>query len=323
MNALVPHTGARLVVAIQFDGLAEHLVRNAARLCRKTGMGLHLVHVVPVSPFVQFNNLGGDLTEFTRLLPPSERVLREAAHRLEGFFSLAEGVPVTTKVLSQVESVSSALIQEAEEVGGVAILCGSGTETSPVTFKGLSTVIALLTHATLPILSLNIASQWAFDGRSFRILLADDLREDTRDAHVLGMQWAEVLRATVRHVHVNEVSSEILDEALANAVSERRWTSLPEEDTADLHDVLRRKLQNRLEDRVAPQAGKLRTKGGHYENAILEGLPLEELAREVASFQPDLIVFGRHRTLHRRPFELGTLHFKSMLTLRCAIMVAP
>ena len=58
-----------------------------------------------------------------------------------------------------------------------------------------------------------------------------------------------------------------------------------------------------------------------YESRVVVGDVFEGITSTEEDYSPDIVAFGRHKTLHRRPLGIGRVPFHAMLNLAVPILV--
>lgn len=288
-----PNKNAKILVAVALDDMSPQLLENAKCLSAKTGMGIHVVHVAPFLPPISLEYYPSEPIRQNVIEELEAQTIAEAEKKLQKLIA-PFNVPMTYRVYSSQLGIIGPILSAATTENAAAILCGCGERIPRLVPKGFSTVLSLLAEGNAPLIVVGPGMNILPDREQCRILLADDLRSETLPSMTGGIFWAQVLGASVRHLHV--MSPEIFKA-----------------------DGCLQKLQ----ERVAWEKALLLEKGGSYESKVAEADVLEGIKDEAQSFEPNIIVFGQHKTFHRRPLGLGQTSYKAMLNLNYPIMVVP
>jgi nucleotide-binding universal stress UspA family protein len=315
---------ARVTVAIAFDEETPELIKAAESLCLVSGMSLRLVHTCE-SPYGTWAG-----HPFSDLLSPEviedaeEAVLSAAELKIAELKTTIDGrVQVTHNVLfgRPAENII------ADSIASRVSLIVTATSKAGHRFvlKGFSTALSLISDASVPVLVIPGGVKLDMSRRGLRILLADDLRQERADARHAAFALAAVCpESKLLHVHVNPLSEQHLVRMLERAqASQPGGVGSRELSSRSLYKRAKDELAARLESFGIPYKETLAAGDGRYESALLEGDVVESLERKIVEWDPEVIVFGRHHMAQRRPLLPGQLPFRTMLSQRRAIMVAP
>lgn len=307
-----------VTAAVALDGRSQPLVGIAADLCRRTGKKLHLLHAV--EPWgVPFLGAPG---------------LAEAAEAVEGHAKAAaerhlaelaggvEGVAVTTTVV--VGKPAERIGKEAESAGSCLLLIGADARQRRFMPRGFSTALSLMVTAPVPVFCVDVAATPRLPDDALAILLADDLSPQSEAAVSFAFDLASAFGdATLHHLHVNGMTLEGLRSGLEVAAATARTAVNPARTAADVFDALVRKMREELGARAASYRDYLEEAGGAYQAEVRTGQVRAELQAFVDANEPDVLVFGRHRSVHTRPFFLGRMPLEAMLAFARPVIVVP
>jgi nucleotide-binding universal stress UspA family protein len=313
----------KVAVAVAFDENAEGLVRLAGALARRLGKKLVLLHAV--EPWIE---LPASLTDATPLLGLGAAAEREAhgvaEARLKELAGLVpHGVEVERVVV--LGKARSALAQSATACNASLLIVGAHLEAlRHAVPRGLSTAMALMPAATVPLLVVDPAKLPPLAEGDCKLLVADDLSAATAPAVRYALELAAAMgQCTVRHVYVNGIDRDQLQAALAAAAAA---SHSPLGDAVSPDEILNRvtmQLQAKLEERASAHVDYLEAARGRYEAEVVSGSVRNELLLEVLRYRPHLLVFGRHKTLHTGPMFLGRMPFRAMVAHGLPVLIVP
>lgn len=321
MNRLPASAKGVLVVAVAFDDLQEVLVQTATSLARAFEMEVRLVNVldVPVAPLF-IDPTGYALAAY----PIASAVDAMAQERRARLAKLAAGMGLEGRVRIDVIAGDTAGALGDYACLHRANLLLTGCSPRPALIpQGLSTALTLMAHAPLPVLV--VGRECVFDAEkgALRILLADDLQAGSEEAARRAFELAKKRAGVVRHLHVHGDFREILRDTWRDlAAAHPRLLDVHHEAEALLRQDSEVRLAA-LAARGAPYRAQAEAAGVTVETDCRLGKVLGELHDCVAEFRPDLLVFGRHRTVKGRPFVLGRAPFSAMLREHLPVLVVP
>jgi nucleotide-binding universal stress UspA family protein len=181
----------------------------------------------------------------------------------------------------------------------------------------------LMASSSVPILAVDPGLDKPLPDKP-RILMADDLSDDAEAALAFAADLTTASHGgLLHHLHVNGITEDALRAALATAAATAH-TQTPAPDAA--HDVflgLQRRLKGRLDSRASAFVDHIEATDGRYFADVATGGVDPELERVVRTFKPDLLVFGRHHALRTKPFNIGRLPFRAMLSYGKPVLVVP
>lgn len=313
------------IIAVAFDKETPALTESALSLARKTGVALRFVHVLE-------NAIPEGLLVDAPLYNIAPVLLRESQAQIrqekdKAMQELKATIPqdVTSSFALLEGEAVPAIIQDATAHGANLVM----TACNPDQYGALmphsfSVALRLMAEAPLPVIVTNSANPINFSSKHFSMLLADDLQPASEEAARKAFELAVNLPGSrVRHLHVHGDFRELL---------RHMWLDLKTR-----HPVLQKAgespedtLKREYEARVAA----LQNRGGHYRKAACDkgscvepdvrtGDVHEILDDEIADVDPNLIVFGRHRTLKAKPFLIGRISLRAMLHAKRPIVVVP
>ncbi len=319
-----------ITVAVAFDRHSTPLVRLGAELCLRTGKKLNLLHVV--EPWMDrahshpFADEGSPLWDVTLAVETRAKDLAE--RNLDEIITTVPPHVVIEKTIlfgKPAETIG----RGAEEAGSALLLIGADSKAKTFQWRGISTALSLLAGSDVPVMAVDTELYAASGGSIFpneklTILLADDMSPEAESAVALAFDLGTLSGRTVlHHLHVNGMTPENLRSGLETAAAASHTPIDTSKSFGDVFSALDRHLQDQLAARAAPFREYLEAAGGLYVPEVLTGNVKTELAAYVDAVRPDVLIFGRHRTLHTRPFFLGRLPFAAMMALHKPLVVVP
>jgi nucleotide-binding universal stress UspA family protein len=311
--------GAKVVVAIGNEQQAGATLEAAVSLCRRTGMSLRLVHVVEPTFAGSFaSHPFGDFVSMEALEKTHEEGLLAAESRLKELVHRTDVAGTTTNVVAG--RPAEGVIADAIASRATLIMAGTGRAGHRFIFKGFSTAVSLMAQAPIPVLIVPTGVTLDFGREGLRFLLADDLREQSDGAGLAAFALAALCpRSELLHVHVDPLSGDHLIRLLGSTMN-RLPRDARDIGPTDLLEQAHRHVEGQLAARAKGRREVLEAQGGRYQAAPLTGDAVEVLEQAIGKWCPDVIVFGRHQTIHRRPFLLGRIPFRAMLSAQRAVM---
>jgi nucleotide-binding universal stress UspA family protein len=255
-----------------------------------------------------------------------ESLAVEAAQ--ERLSSIAANVPkdirVTTNVV--VDSVQDGIISDAVANRASFILTATSRLTGSSMFHVFSEALSVASNSPIPVMVCNEHTpENVFEKANLKILLTDDLESHSSAAINGTYELVEALPGSyVNHLHVHgglfDNISDSVTEFLAKA-----WKNInPKNPEAE--DVLAKEFENRrqvLEERGRPLEELVGKEGGYFNRTIATGKISEEIINQAEIFQADIVVMGRHKTLHRKPFSIGRVPVESIAGQNRMILICP
>lgn len=314
-------TDGTILVAVKFDSLGEELLQRACELASTGHFSVKAMHVVEPLSAGAWAGAGSDIIQAIDLVNSEHIELME--RKLSDWVNkLRPGCSIVSKVLVGV--AAQMVAAEALVSGAVCVITGAASRSHRFIPRGLSTALSLMANAPVPVLVLTAEAQLKLKSEPFRILLADDLRDQSTNAVTAGLEFSCLIpRSHVQHLHINGLTEDALGRAVETAQS-MAHTAAPLSGTIEkIFQSLVDDLRRQLEQRAAALRARSSQAGIEYEAVVRSGSVLEELDHGIQSFAPHLVVFGRHQTFHHKPFTVGQVPFSSILSQRVPVMVVP
>lgn len=312
---------------------ANQLLVAAVALAVKSGAQLHLVTVLEEGAL--------DITAAAPWLPQYHwrdmrlDTIKEASQKLavanfeKQLSALAAAFrgpcEITTRLVSA-QYAALGIMAEAVSTQATMIVLGAGVKADKYFTRGYSTPLAVMSESPVPVLVIGRNCTRDFTHDRIRILIADDLREHTAHAMASALDWAASLKnaADVLQVHIEEMSEKDMRRLLGQTATEMRSTADHAKLADDLVKALDQAFYERLKQRVQGAEERLKQSGGtfRFELKRCENVR-EELERVADAFGADMIVFGRHQKVYRRPFLVGRVTYQAMLSQNRGVMLIP
>lgn len=311
-----------VVVAVGLDDHAAGLVAAGAAIAARTGKPLHVVHVVepwhtrlagrplePASPLWS----AARAVEHNATAIASERLSQMAARH-------ATELKVRTHVV--VGKPATEIARMALDLNAALLVVGARLGDTAPRIAGLSTALTLMETSPVPVLVADARHAPVFPEHPLKILVADDLADDTEDAIAFAAAFAAAWRgAWVHHVHVNPLDRETLTDALQTATAAARTNA--GSTVADVYDAYLETQGRCLLARADDQRPYVEAAGGTYTTELATGSVRPQISEVFAVMHPDILVFGRHRAVHREPFFFGRMPVRAMLAHGKPVLVVP
>jgi nucleotide-binding universal stress UspA family protein len=222
------------------------------------------------------------------------------------------------------------VVDELSRTHADAVVVGVDRRGYTTFTEGVSTAISLMHAASVPVLAVGASRPVDFRKPCFRILVADDLEPATAAAVDAAFALASTIGADarVRQMHVHGDLREILEDSAATS-----WAELKDAVRGDETPAMRA-VETEMARRYDERAARLAQRGEPWRDRAAQigvkiacdvrtGRVAEELHEAVTEFEPDLLVFGRHKALRARPFLIGRMPFRGMLHEQRAVLMVP
>ena len=321
----LPPVKGPIVAALNFDPHADAVLATAVGLARRFGLPLRLVHVAPSQVEMAAWDYSATLYHDPGYLAAIDaEVAAQAATRLaEVAATVPRDIAVTTAV--PVGPAVPGIIAEATGSRANMIVVACAPERFTTVTAGFSTAIGLMHEAPLPVLVVNRERKFDVEKSALRLLLADDLQAPTAEAARVCYALAARLgtNTQVRHSHIHGDFRELVKD---NWREFRAFAQFLPEPTVPPEEAMRREYDDRiarLKDRGQPWRSLAQEAGATTVYDVRTGSVAGEIHHVVDEFDPDLVVFGRHRLLRTKPFLIGRMPFRTMLNDRRPVLLVP
>lgn len=314
-----------LVLAAVKLGTVDHpSLRVASQLCRRTGMRLRLVTAIELDTAAAGRYGPNDMFDFTAIgrsegdgqRAQAEDTLQSMAAKLE--------LDSKVEISAIVGAPTQAILSDAVVSGASFIVTGAAKGSHHFVPKGLSTALTLIAESPIPVLVVNESCALDLTRKNLKILVGDDLSESCERSVLASFDLAIGLgRTDVHHVHANALSIETFAANVQKLRAMRGNDPAADIGPTELWEEVQRDLHQRIRSRTRDRTSRLEATGGHYWPEIRNGRVELEIEKAIETAAPDIIAFGRHVPVHRRPFTIGRVPFHFMLSQDRAILVVP
>lgn len=318
-----------ITVAVAFDQHTLAAVAAAALLCRRSGKKLCLLHVVendhmiPVAPLTEPQT--SPLWDVRLAVEHNTRAV--ALQRLDEIASsIDQRIPVVKHVV--VGKPREVIAAEAAALGSALLIVGLDFESARRLPAGFSTSLGLLANTSTPIMLLDGSHGNPLKEEHLRVLLADDLSEQTEAAAAYAFSLVSSGRAistkdSLTHLHVSGLSREVIGPAILAAAATARTVAEPDDLAAKVYDYASAATKDRMKARSGLYLDYLENSGATYHAEVVEGRVEAEITKAVHTHQPHFLIFGQHHPYHTRPFFVGRVPYKAMLAAKVPVVVVP
>lgn len=314
-----------LVAAVAFDDQTDSLLETAVSLAERFDMEVRFVNVLDnlaMDPWVM--EMPGNYMSMPIYRETQEKMVRE---RRKMLIELVDRVRLKARERAVAEVVSGdvpdSLIAYAKLHRANLILTACSSASYRITPKGFSTALSLMADAPLPVLVVNRERPLNFSAASLRLLLADDLQASTNEAAIRTYELAMRLgRCRVRQVHVHGDFRELIKESWSDLAG--RYPGLSDASASDDPTAFAtKKITDNLQARGLPYRQQAEQRGATLELDVRTGPVHDEIHQACQDFDPDLLIFGRHKFFRSRPFLVGRMSFRAMLHDQRPILLVP
>ena len=299
-------------------------LKAATSLCKRTGMRLRLVSAIEPALMYNLQFQPSEMYDFTAISRAESDDLK--AQMEDELLQYAKTLELDSKVETAVivGQAAQVVLSDAVVSGASLIVTGATNGSHRFVPKGLSTALTLMAESPIPVLVVKENSQLNFHGKSLNIVVADDLSAHCERAVLDAFDLAVALGDTdVHHVYANSLTMENFARNVEKLRELRKDDAAAYISPTDLWEKTHSNLHERLQLRAPGRALFLEAAGGHYWPEIRDGSVESALEKAIETTSPDLIVFGRHQSFHRRPFAIGRVPFHFMMSIDRPILVVP
>ncbi len=312
-----------ITVAVAFDSHTMALTEFASNLCLAAGKKLCLLHVVEPWAEHPHSKVFGEVDNLWNVTQAVETNARELALSRLGEVALAVPPEIAVKKVVVGGKSVDMICKEVESIGTCLLLVG-GRHGNMKLLPGLSTALSLMVASPVPLLVIDTAKDFKYETKGMRFLLSDDLSEQSETAVEFTFDLAAALRnSEIHHVHVNGLSFDSLEAGLHTAAATSHTPLNSSASIDDVYNALLHSIDKKMNARTLDQKDYLEAAGGTYVSQVTTGNVTEEIQKVAERVKPDITVFGRHHTLHTKPFFIGRVPFRSMLAQSGPILIVP
>lgn len=317
-----------VVAAVGFDEQTEIVIGTALSLARLSRADVILVHALEPPHYDAMVLETPGYSMLPALLQANEEARLKDRQKMmnELLAKLGDG---TKHGVGKIEGrvrrgdVLRMLVTESVAAHGRVIVVACHPDAYRFLPQGLSTALSLMHDAPLPVLVVG-RKPLNFEQPGLRILVADDLQEGTREAVRKAYELAtRISRPKIHQVHVHGDIRELLRDTWIDAIQKipglRALDRTPESLWSDEYDA----RLDAMKKQAGPNLVAAAEHGAQVELDVRTGDLLAEIEAVAADFDPDLIVYGRHRLWRAKPFLIGRMPLKAMVHDGRSVLLVP
>lgn len=313
-----------ITVAVSFDPHTIPLTKIAADLCRATGKKLCLLHVVEPWADHPHSKAFGDGDQFWNVTQAIETNARTLALSKLSEVALAVPIGIPVKKLVVGGKAVDTICKEVDAIGTCLLLVGGDYGNMRFLPRGLSTALSLMVSSPVPLMVIDTKRDNNLGDGPIKFLLSDDLSEQSESAVDFTFDLASALgNSSIHHVHINGLSFESLKAGLNTAAATSHTPLNSSASVDDVFNALISSIKERMNNRTSAVRDYLEASGGNYAAEVTSGNVAEEIQRVAEIAGSDVVVFGRHKTLHTKPFFIGRVPFRAMLSHQGPVIIVP
>lgn len=303
-----------IICGVQGTPADESLVHYGASLAKALCARLHLIHCHEPQTGYWFPPIAGAevLEVISEMSKNSESAMQShLEHLIERFatkasYELLQGPPATQ------------LVEKAKEKEACMILVGAREGDHRFIPPVFSVPLSLFNQSPIPVMVVREGTTSFWRDEGLKVLVADDLTPGGEKAVAFAESLLSKASAPsqLELLHVNPLTEELFLSGLNSALASARQSPLQGLDAKAALQAMHQEFEKALSKRL--HGGDLKAKI-HIRSGKVE----EELSMVADQLGVDLIVFGRHKGLHRNPFYFGRVPFASAFRLGIPFAVVP
>lgn len=314
-----------IVVACDLVNSNEVLYSLASDLAEKANAKIHLVHAVVLQSDGSWGSyLPGEFST-PELIKEAEEVATN--HASDALDALCKKFPanIQTSFSVLLGDPTFVLLNEAKDKNASLIMVGTGDLKANRLMKEFSTAISIAAQSTIPVMITGGSDENLFKKDSVSYLLADDLTDHSLSAVKELLPFTQIIKASnLHHVHVHGGLFDNVHDSIIEFMA-KNWKALNPDDPSP-EAMLLAEQKNRhdaLNKRGEQLKESVTSKGGIYQSHFLLGNPKNELHDFIKENDLDILVFGRHKLAHLKPFSVGKVPLRSVIEENKVILVLP
>lgn len=312
----------KILAAVNLDEASIPALKAAGDIAKRTGLGLCVLHVNEYwigRTWPTEIMLGGPMGGIASTV--EDESLKASQDRLRHLISEhLHDVSVQQDVI--LGYPLDCIRSHAKSIGAELIVVGGISTDYKFVPQGLSTVLGLFADAPCPVLALPKENPGHWEKGRLKALLSDDLTPNTEEAVMVGYEWAAALgNVDLLHLHVNQMTKRDLKVALESAAAAAHTP----QGVLNVDTVWRgavNSIETALQNRAPGRQHLIEARGGALKTSVLDGDPAEAVLKRADQEDADVLIFGRHRTWHIKPFTMGRMPFHSMLKSGRPVLIA-
>ena len=323
-------TKPKICVAVKSDDVSHRTLKIAEQYCLRTKSDMHLVTICEnvftgnSAAFASSSAAPFFADFFVTLQDGIQEVAESKMAQLAK--SIQSPIKVTTSVSIAGAGTPAELI-EAEALSQQCnmVMVGVSPQSHRFLPKGLSCALSLMSRSKLPVMVINQNQVAELESPRLKLLIADDLKNQSVSAVGAGFDMAFHLgNVDIHHVHINGLTKDALEAAIQSALASSHSQPSPAISANDVFNMSLKQLESKLETRTSGLGVSLELSGCTYKRSIVtDDSVTERLDRLAKQEKANIVVFGRHHSFHASLFNVGQMPFYAMLKLDCPIVVFP
>jgi nucleotide-binding universal stress UspA family protein len=313
-----------VLASVKPGGSMNPSLRAAVQLCKRTGMRLRLVSAIEASQVKNLRYAPKEMFDFTAISRSESAELKAQVE--DDLRSIANNLELEQRVEISVVigKPAQVILSDAVVNGATMIVTGAAAASHRFVPKGLSTALMLMADSPIPVLVVKNNCEVNLSRKGLKLFVADDLSESCERAVLVGFDLATALGQTdLYHVYANAMTFEDFIRNLKKLREINKVDSKADFGSTELWEETTRILYEKLKLRAPGRNQFLETAGGHYWPEIRDGDIETSLEKSIDTAAPDILVFGRLQSFHRRPFTIGQVPFHFMLSTDRALLIVP
>lgn len=323
MSSSVLSSQPFITVAVAFDHHAKPLAKLGADLARSLGKELCLLHVIESWDSIMKEQVFAVYTPLWDVIPKIDASTRETAQRQLDEIRASLPADLSVKTVIVTGSPVETIAREASDLGTALLLVGVTYKAATLLPSGLSTGLSLLAYSPVPVLVADTDRHLPRIDACVKLLVSDDLTAQSEAAVAFAANLCDGIRQSqIHHVHINALSPRDLRTALEGAAA-AAYATLPEAEIEAVTNALSRERLKSLDTRFNKYRRSGSTSDVKYSASVAPGSVKRELPELIKDNAPDILIFGRHKAFHTKPFSLGRMPFRAMLSLHLPVLVVP
>jgi nucleotide-binding universal stress UspA family protein len=322
----------KIVVGVDFNTQASTLVSYLKDLQNVTigadgvRSEITLVHAVePWRDYQWLTTFPGEVLYSSIAREVEDSARAEAQRKIEELKDSLQGIEVSARVV--MGSAPEALDAFARSTNASMIVVSSSPEGDGQRFfpKGFSTSLSLMGIAKKPVMVIPRGYTQFKKAPRLKIMFGDDLSAHSQEALEIALEMSfGFSNVEFLHLHICKTPRPEMVTAAENLLKLVSLYDLPLEkpySPQEIADETESNLKNKMQQRLGAADLLFTATGSKYQNHVLFGSLDEMLPQATATFDPDILVFGRHKMLHRKPFGIGRLPFSAMLAQKKPVVI--
>lgn len=312
------HLEDPVVISCSLDEKCQSLLKFSKSLVDSLGSSAHLVHVV--EPRYRGNMGVGEFMSYEAIRAVEVNEVEESKNSLKGYKE--EYFPNNGDLDVGFGNPSDEILTISKYKKSSLVLCGKGESSYKFIPSGFSVPLSLMSDSNIPVMIVpNNAKIWKKEG--LNILICDDLSDGSKEAILFSKDLARKQKGSSIH-HINIIEDHhfgLVDaiKTLKDKINPNNYVYDQEYDAKEYQKSMKEKAEKELLQRM----GSNEDKNFSYKSSVLLGWMAEELRRIVKKEDIDLVVFGKHKFIHKKPFGIGKMPFNAMLELDIPVVVVP